>query len=518
MAPSVALGTQLGSYRVESVIGGGPFGAVYRARHVRLGTGAAVKVLADEWSADPSFRDRFLHDVHLAAELDHRNVVPIHDAGVEGDSLYVVTRYVTGGDLKALLSRGGALGVEWASSVLGPVAQALDAAHARGLVHGDVKPTNVLVEWSPAGDVERTWLTDFGMPWQARAGDGAGALADRFDYASPEQIAARAVTPGADVYSLGCVLYHAVTGKVPFRRDVLQSHLHARVEPPSTARADLPAGVDAPILKAMAKEPRERYETCEALMRAFGDALRAPSLTQPPAPRAPAPAPAPPPAAPAVPRTENGAAPAAPRADGRRRLRIAALAGLAVAAAVGGYALSRTTGGGNDQSPGPARAAAPGGIRALAARDPLRAVIAKNLPDVQCAVTRAPAGGAVVENATCVPRTAGDRSLGRLTLTLFADREALNRLYEAARALVQDPAVRRRSDCGPDRPYGGHGRWSTGGARAGKMFCEPRAGRPRVVWTVDESKVLGEATAADSTELGAWWVSSRYLRAAGRRS
>ncbi|TML99532.1 MAG: serine/threonine protein kinase [Actinobacteria bacterium] len=525
MPGSLAFGAQLGSYRVESVIGSGSAGVVYRARHVRLGTVAALKVLAPEWSAEPVVRERFLHDVHVAAELDHRNVVPIHDAGEDDESLWVVTRYVAGGDLRAVLSRGGALGVDWAASVLGPVAKALDAAHARGLVHGDVKPTNVLVEWSVAGDVEHVYLTDFGMPWQARADNGAtraGAPRDRFDYASPEQLAARAVTPRADVYALGCLLYHAVTGHVPFPRDVLQSHLHANPQPPSTARPDLPPAVDAAILRAMAKDPSARFETCDALMRSFGTALRPEPAAAAPA-RAPSVAPAPrarsaPPAAVQPPRAaaprRDGAEPAADAAGRRRRrLGAAVVAALAVVAAGGGYAASQLGGSGGGGGKGAASATAAGGIKALAAKDPLRAVIAKNLPDVQCSVTRAPAGGAVVENALCVPSNAGARSITRLNLTMFRDGAALNQVYESARALAKDKGVRVRSDCRPDRPWSGHGLWA-----GGRMFCETRNSRrrsntARIVWTVGTSKVLGEATAASGANLGTWWLRWRDLRA-----
>src|SRR6202142_4361279 len=136
---------------------------VYRAKHSRLGMPVALKVLAPELSSDDTFRERFLREAQMAAAVDHPNVIPIHDMGVHEHSLYIVMRYVAGGDLKGLLSNSGLLEPEFALSLLMPVALALDAAHANGLVHRDVKPANVLIQRSVGGEVEHVYLTDFGI-------------------------------------------------------------------------------------------------------------------------------------------------------------------------------------------------------------------------------------------------------------------------------------------------------------------------------------------------------------------
>ncbi|HEY3186550.1 MAG TPA: hypothetical protein VGJ70_03700, partial [Solirubrobacteraceae bacterium] len=154
----------------------------------------------------------------------------------------------------------------------------------------------------------------------------------------------------------------------------------------------------------------------------------------------------------------------------------------------------------------------PAAIRALAAKDALRGIAAKGLPEFRCAFTRAAPGGAVRENARCAPREPGASPIERLTLALFSTRRALDRRYERARVRAPDAAVRRGSDCRPDRPWGGHGSWF-----GGKMFCSVAgaghpAGRPSIVWTVNDSLVLGEARARRSSDLGAWWLGRRHLR------
>jgi serine/threonine protein kinase len=284
MADRLAVGAQVGSYRVASLIGasvrgGREMSVVYRAEHVRLGTPVALKVLAPEWSEDEAFRERFLHDVNLAATIDHPNVIPIYDADVHEESLYVVMRLVAGGGLKALLARTGPLDPELVPAALGPVAKALDAAHERGLVHGDVKPGNVLLHWSRNANVDHVYLTDFGMPIDRSAEtelSQIGTTTDMFDYVSPEQLEGQEPTPKTDVYALGCVIYHSLTGRVPLTPGLTRFHGGAGnggVEPPSQARRGLPAEVDAPVLEAMSRDPSRRPDTCEQVTRRLADAL-----------------------------------------------------------------------------------------------------------------------------------------------------------------------------------------------------------------------------------------------------
>src|SRR6202047_1482676 len=204
MTDDLIIGGQLGNYLIESVIGRGGMSVVYRAKHSRLGTSVALKVLAPELSSDDSFRERFLREAQMAATIDHPNVVPIHDMGMREGSLYIVMRYVAGGDLKAMLATSGPLDAEQAVSVLMPVALALDAAHAHGLVHRDVKPGNILIQRSAAGDVEHVYLTDFGIAKSSSISGltRAGGFLGTVEYMAPEQVGGGAVSGQTDVYAL----------------------------------------------------------------------------------------------------------------------------------------------------------------------------------------------------------------------------------------------------------------------------------------------------------------------------
>jgi serine/threonine-protein kinase len=277
---TASVGSVVGSHRLEAVIGAGPAGVVYRAAHLRLGRLAAVKMLAPAAGEDEHARARFLEQVNATAGIDHPSVIPILDAGVHEDEAYVVMRYVGGGDLKGLIARVGALDADLLTAVLGPVAGALDAAHEEGVVHGDVKPSNVLLEWSRDGSVRHVYLSDFGMAARVPPDEGlsrVGPLVDRFDYLAPEQVEEREVGPAADVYALGCVAFHALTGRAPFGGRFGGAVLHGRgaegVEPPSTLRPSLPEAVDDPVLRALEEEPGRRFAAAGDLMRAVGAAF-----------------------------------------------------------------------------------------------------------------------------------------------------------------------------------------------------------------------------------------------------
>jgi serine/threonine-protein kinase len=252
-------------------------GIVYRAEDLRLKRKVALKLLAPELAADDRFRDRFLVESELAAGLEHPNIVPIYSAGEAHGQLYIAMRYVEGPDLGQLLRREGPLEARRAVALVTQLADALDAAHARGLVHRDVKPSNALVDAA-----DHVYLSDFGLTQTAsdRSGESlTGRVVGTVDYASPEQITGEAVEGRADVYSLGCLLYECLVGEVPFRRDselaVLWAHVHE--EPPSAheRRPELPAGIDRVLATALAKDPHDRYETCAELVEGARDALGA---------------------------------------------------------------------------------------------------------------------------------------------------------------------------------------------------------------------------------------------------
>jgi tRNA A-37 threonylcarbamoyl transferase component Bud32 len=269
----IRIGTVLAGYRVEERIGRGGMSVVYRADHLRLKRKVALKLLAPELAADEPFRERFLRESELAASLDHPNVVPIYDAGEVEGLLFIAMRYVEGTDLKALLRRKGALSPERAVGLASQLAGALDAAHERGLVHRDVKPSNVLLA-GRAGK-EHCYLSDFGLSTSASDRDvpaDARQVVGTIDYVSPEQIRGDEVAGAADVYSLACLLYECLTGGVPFSRksDVAVVYAHLEESPP---KAGLAEELDAVLERGMAKDPEQRWETAGALVAAARGAL-----------------------------------------------------------------------------------------------------------------------------------------------------------------------------------------------------------------------------------------------------
>jgi serine/threonine protein kinase len=263
-ATALGPGEELAGYRIARELGRGGMGVVYEAEHLQLGRSAVLKVLAPHLAGDGAFRERFVEESRLVAAIDHPNIVPIYDAGEVGAVLYIAMRYVEGADLKTLLARDGPLDPELAAGLVEQAAAALDAAHARDLVHRDVKPANILVE----GAGGRVILTDFGVARGPRADAAAesGLFLGTVDYASPEQLQGERVTAATDVYALGCVLFECLTGRPPFDRetDVAVVYAHLLDPPPRVGEHRL----DAVIARALAKSPDERYESCGALASA----------------------------------------------------------------------------------------------------------------------------------------------------------------------------------------------------------------------------------------------------------
>jgi ABC-type transport system substrate-binding protein len=266
--PALAPGTELAGYRIESLLGRGGMGVVYRARDLALDRNVALKLLAPELAEDVRFRERFLRESRLAASLDHPAIIPIYDAGEVAGQLYIAMRLVDGTDLKRLLAEEGALEPERALGLLEKVADALDTAHERGLVHRDVKPSNVLVD-----ERGHCYLADFGLSrrlTEQGSSAGAGRSLGTIDYVAPEQIRDEELDGRADLYSLGCLLYECLAGRPPFVRgsDTAVVFAHLEEEPPGLPR------VDPVIRKALAKEPDDRYQSGRELIAAAREALR----------------------------------------------------------------------------------------------------------------------------------------------------------------------------------------------------------------------------------------------------
>jgi YVTN family beta-propeller protein len=276
---ALATGTTVAGYRIEALIGRGGMGAVYRASEEGLGRKVALKVIAPELASDERFRERFLRESRIAASLDHPHVIPIYQAGDEDGLLFLAMRYVEGYDLAKLVAEEGALEPRRALDLLSQVAEALDAAHEKGLVHRDVKPSNVLI--AEAAGREHCYLGDFGLTKRTGSLSGvsvAGEIVGTLEYVAPEQITGDPLDERSDVYSLGCVLYECLTGQAPFPRatDValLWAHVHEEPTPPSKARPELPRELDTVLARALAKEPGRRYRSAGELIAATKSALR----------------------------------------------------------------------------------------------------------------------------------------------------------------------------------------------------------------------------------------------------
>jgi serine/threonine protein kinase len=261
------VGDEFAGYRVRSVLGRGGMSVVYQAENLRLSSVIALKVLTPELAADDVFRARFLEESRIAASLNHPNVIPIYDMGSQDDLLYIAMRYVSGTDMRQMIKKRGRILPATALFLVGQAARALDAAHRKGLVHRDVKPGNLLIErGSDDADPDHVYLADFGITKHAMSRSGVtstGQFLGTIDYVAPEQIRGTSVTGLADQYSLGCVLYECLTGRVPFEKDLDAAIIWAHVEetptmptvlrpelPPSACKQDHSTGVTctAPVI------------------------------------------------------------------------------------------------------------------------------------------------------------------------------------------------------------------------------------------------------------------------------
>ena len=273
MAVDLSAGSQFAGYRIEELVGRGGMGMVYRATQLALERPVALKLIVPEYAADESYRRRFRRESRLAAQLDHPNVIPVYEAGEAQGLLFISMRFVEGYDLRELLMEEGRLAPQRAARIIAELAGALDAAHELGLVHRDVKPANVLLQ-RRQGE-EHAYLTDFGLARQTSSESGltrSGHWVGTLDYAAPEQFKGQPLDARTDVYALGCLLYEALTGRLPYPLDTDAAKIWAHTsEPPpqvTAAAPDVATGFDQLLARAMAKEPTERHGSAGDLGRA----------------------------------------------------------------------------------------------------------------------------------------------------------------------------------------------------------------------------------------------------------
>jgi serine/threonine-protein kinase len=558
------VGDEFAGFRLRAVLGRGGMSVVYQAENPRLGSDIALKVMAPELATNDAFRARFLEESRIAASLNHPNVIPIYDTGSSDGLLYIAMRFVAGTDMRQMVKKRGRLLPETAVFLLGQAARALDAAHRRGLVHRDVKPGNLLVERGD-DDEDHVYLTDFGITKHVMSRSGltaTGQFLGTIDYVAPEQIRGTAVLGSADQYSLGCVLYECLTGRVPFEKDLDAAIMFAHVEEsamaPTLLRPDLPPGIDEVFSRVLAKQPADRYGNCrefiEAARTAFGIPTTGPhpigssdSLTAvlPPVERAhqgdtmfvslPSAAQAPPgetakpDGSPPSPRL-----PGQPRSWFRRPRWIAALTALVlIAAGAGTWAL--VSGG----SPAHARSTAMSSMSAMPKTKPKPKATPKPPNALMSALTLANESGQAKgllppstckqDTATMVTCTAPAPGISGVVFMTYPSLTALYAAYTAqVKSLNSGTFQQNFQDCNISTTYGEAGwnhmfkhpktysvaQMSAGmiadAQAAGRVFCTFNNGQEDFVWTQDNGHLLAYVAGPVHEDVWNWWYAVHH--------
>jgi serine/threonine protein kinase/DNA-binding SARP family transcriptional activator len=496
----LAPGAVFAGYRIDSVIGRGGMSIVYLAEHLGLERNVALKVLAPQLAQDERFHDRFVRESRIAASMEHPAIVPIYEAGEAEGLLFLAMRYVPGTDLQRLIRREGTLEAERTAWIVGEVASALDAAHARGLVHRDVKPGNILVVEGEGRDGrDQVYLSDFGLTKRLEGGSGGltqtGQFVGTVEFVAPEQIEGRTVDGRADVYSLACVAFECLTGRPPFARDAQVATLYAHLrEPPpavTVARPDLPPAIDRVLAKGLAKAATDRYATCGG----FADALRRVL-------------------GPAAAESEPGARPA----TGPRRWWWTAAVAAAAAMLAGAVAFALADG-------------APIGDRGAASGSPTPSGPSPSphrfetqdralTPDEQRLQSYLPSALA----PSCLPMAGKEAARGELA-SLVCTEDQLEVLYQLfPRPDLMDAAFQTQAniagapngECATD--HEAVGTYAVDGSPAGRVLCFVRGAyrngsvaadaSSHLVWTDERLLVLADATRSDASDLSlyGWWL------------
>src|ERR1700754_2185124 len=271
------VGSMFGPYHLKRLLGRGGMGEVYEAEHTVKEWTVAVKLMADTFRRDPVFRERMKREARIAGRLQEPHVVPIHDYGEIDGQMFMEMHLIEGIDLDDTLKRFGPLTPPRAVAIISQIASALDAAHAAGVMHRDVKPPNILVTRD-----DFAYLADFGIA-SATTDEKLtqmGTAVGTWKYMAPERFSSGEVTYRADIYALACVLHECLTGTPPYKADsagtLVTAHLRDPIPQPSAARPGIPRGFDAVVARGMAKKAEDRYASAGDLAMAAHDALSDP--------------------------------------------------------------------------------------------------------------------------------------------------------------------------------------------------------------------------------------------------
>ena len=548
------IGDEFAGYRLVSLIGHGGMSIVYRAEHIGLERTVALKLLSPQVSEDEDFRERFQRESKVAAALEHPNIIPIYEAGEENGVLYIAMRYVEGADLKSRLKQGGPLEEHQVVVLISQVAAALEAAHDKGLVHRDVKPANILIAAGAGVEgSDHAYLSDFGVVKNTAAAGftKTGLFVGTADYASPEQIEGKPLDARADIYSLGCVTYEALTATPTYEKDSEVAMMYAHLlEPPpklTEKRPDLPPEVDEVIAKAVAKSKEDRYERPTEFALALKQAVGAGAasgvsavVAQPGAgetvlagasvvgraqaekqaePPAQSPPPQSPPAQPPPPQSPPAQPPPAGTGagDGNRRKLLIAGGILAVVLAAVLIPLLAFSGGKSSSAEGTTpttTAAQSGGTTGGATPATLLSVLAPSQVAKECTPQNTRAKDALETNLCVSAPTDPTSQPDQFQFSFYRSSQAL--LHAYGQVLKQARGTNGAVvGCGSAPP--GERAWlHPTGKRGGRFFCyQDKKGNFVIVWTHeklgsdDHVDMLGSATEPGRapTIVGGWWNS-----------
>ncbi|HZO61365.1 MAG TPA: serine/threonine-protein kinase [Gaiellaceae bacterium] len=533
------IGDEFAGYRLVSLIGHGGMSIVYRAEHIGLERSVALKLLSPQLSEDADFRERFQRESKVAAALEHPNIIPIYEAGEEQGVLYIAMRYVEGADLKSRLKQGGPLEAPQLAALISQVAAALEAAHEKGLIHRDVKPANILIAVGAGVEgADHAYLSDFGVAKNTAAAGvtKTGLFVGTADYASPEQIEGKPLDGRADIYSLGCVAYEALTATPTYAKDSEVAMMYAHLlEPPpklTEKRPDLPGEVDEVIAKAVAKSKEDRYarpmEFAIALRQAFAGTSAPAAAAVAPQPGAgetvlagappaggQAQAQAAPPAAPPPAAAETAPAGTGGGGGANRKKMLVGGAILAAAIAAVLIAVFAIGGGKSSSDKGTDTTAATtttgGGGGGSGTATTLLAVLAPTQVTKECTAqnTRAPDA---VETDLCVSAPTDPTSQpDQFQLSFYRSSQALLHAYGQELKKGKGSLTKCGSAAAGERPW-----IHPTGKRGGRFFCyqDPK-GNFVLVWTHeklgsdDHVDMLGWAQEPGRapTIVGGWWSS-----------